>query len=84
MLTSPKLAIGIDVGGSSIKGALVDLDSGKFASDRFSTPTPAQDSTETLLQALADVVANMPGAHRGGSRVSERHPGRHRTYGGAS
>ena len=63
MLTSPKLAIGIDVGGSSIKGALVDLDSGKFASDRFSTPTPAQDSPETLLQALADVVANMPGAH---------------------
>jgi len=63
MLTSPKLAIGIDVGGSSIKGALVDLDNGKFASDRFSTPTPAQDSPETLLQALADVVANMPGAH---------------------
>jgi polyphosphate glucokinase len=63
MLNSPKLAIGIDVGGSSIKGALVDLDSGKFASERFSTPTPAQDSTETLLQALADVVANMPGAH---------------------
>ncbi|MGO9715606.1 MAG: polyphosphate--glucose phosphotransferase [Steroidobacteraceae bacterium] len=63
MLTSPKLAIGVDVGGSSIKGALVDLNNGKFASERFSTPTPAQDSTEMLLQALADVVANVPGAH---------------------
>ena len=63
MLTSPKLAIGVDVGGSSIKAALVDLHSGKFTSERFSTPTPAQDSTETLLEALADVVANIPGAH---------------------
>ena len=62
-MTSPKLAIGVDVGGSSIKAALVDLQSGKFASERFSTPTPAQDSTETLLRALAAVVANLPGTH---------------------
>jgi polyphosphate glucokinase len=63
MLTSRKLAIGVDVGGSSIKCALVDLRSGEFASERFSTPTPAQDSTETLLEALAAVVANVPGTH---------------------
>jgi len=63
MLTSPKLAIGIDVGGSSIKGALVDLESGKFASQRFSAPTPAQASVDTLLRALYSVVANVPGTH---------------------
>jgi polyphosphate glucokinase len=63
MLISPKFAIGVDVGGSSIKGALVDLDSGKFMSERFSTPTPAHDSIDTLLQALASVVANVPGTH---------------------
>jgi polyphosphate glucokinase len=62
-LTTSPLAIGIDVGGSSIKCALVDLRTGAFAGERFSTPTPAQDSTETLLTALETVVANVPGDH---------------------
>jgi len=62
-LTPSNLAIGVDVGGSSIKCALVDLDTGAFASERFSAPTPAHDSTETLLAALATVVANIPGTH---------------------
>jgi polyphosphate glucokinase len=42
---------------------LVDLDSGAFASERFSVPTPAHDSPEALLAALATVVANLPGDH---------------------
>jgi polyphosphate glucokinase len=62
-LTTSPLAIGIDVGGSSIKCALVDLRTGTFAGERFSTPTPAQDSTETLLNALETVVSNVPGRH---------------------
>ena len=62
-MTSSNLAIGVDVGGSSIKCALIDLDTGAFASERFSTPTPAHDSTETLLVALATVAANIPGQH---------------------
>jgi polyphosphate glucokinase len=57
------LAVGVDVGGSSIKCALIDLDTGAFAGERFSTPTPAQDSTDALLSALASVVANIPGDH---------------------
>lgn len=62
-MSPSNLAIGVDVGGSSIKCALVDLGSGAFASERFSTPTPAQDSTETLLAALATVVGKIPGRH---------------------
>jgi polyphosphate glucokinase len=62
-LTLSPLAVGIDVGGSSIKCALVNVATGEFAGERFSTPTPAQDSTETLLAALATVVANVPGNH---------------------
>lgn len=62
MKISP-LAVGIDVGGSSIKCALIDLNTGTFAGDRFSTTTPAQDSTEALLDALASVVKNIPGNH---------------------
>jgi polyphosphate glucokinase len=57
------LAIGIDVGGSSIKCALVDLRTGAFASERFSTPTPAQGSTDALLNALHTVVSKVPGEH---------------------
>ena len=62
-MTSSSLGIGVDVGGSSIKCALIDLQSGQFAGERFSTPTPAQGSTEALLDALASVVAKIPGDH---------------------
>jgi polyphosphate glucokinase len=62
-LNSSSLAVGVDVGGSSIKCALIDLDTGAFASERFSTPTPAQGSTDALLAALESVFANIPGNH---------------------
>jgi polyphosphate glucokinase len=57
------MGLGIDVGGSSIKCALVDLGTGAFASERFSTPTPALGSTEALLTALHTVASNVPGDH---------------------
>jgi polyphosphate glucokinase len=60
-MNTSSLAIGVDVGGSSIKCALIDLKTGAFAGERFSTPTPALDSTEALLVALASVVANIRG-----------------------
>ncbi|MGA2777585.1 MAG: polyphosphate--glucose phosphotransferase [Steroidobacteraceae bacterium] len=56
-------AIGVDVGGSSIKCALVDLATGEFVGERLSVPTPAMDSPETLLGAIASVVAQVPGDH---------------------
>jgi len=62
-LTTAKLAIGVDVGGSSIKCALIDLATGAFAGQRFSIATPAHDSTDKLLEALTTVVANIPGEH---------------------
>jgi polyphosphate glucokinase len=54
-------AIGVDVGGSSIKCALIDTATGETIGERFSTPTPAQDATETLLEAIATVIGNIPG-----------------------
>ncbi len=62
-MTTAKLAIGVDVGGSSIKCALIDLATGAFAGQRFSIATPAHDSTDKLLEALTTVVANIPGDH---------------------
>ncbi len=47
-----KFALGIDIGGSGIKGAIVDLKTGEFATDRLRIPTP-QPATP---QAVADVV----------------------------
>ena len=32
--------LGIDIGGSGIKGAMVDLDKGKFATERLRIDTP--------------------------------------------
>jgi len=60
-LSSSNLRVGVDVGGSSIKCALIDLATGMFTSERFSIVTPAQDSTDALLTALDTVVANLPG-----------------------
>ena len=60
-MNNSSLAIGVDVGGSSIKCALIDLETGAFASERFHTPTPAQGSLDALLSALASVVAQIPG-----------------------
>jgi polyphosphate glucokinase len=42
---------------------MVNLDTGAFVGERFSTPTPAQDSIESLLAALVAVVSNIPGDH---------------------
>jgi len=58
-----KFAIGVDVGGSSIKCALVDLEAGALVGERHSIRTPAQDPIDTLLEALAVVVSRTPGDH---------------------
>jgi polyphosphate glucokinase len=52
---TPEIAIGIDVGGTGIKGAPVDLKTGEFAADRVRIPTP-ENSTPN---AVADIVAKI-------------------------
>ena len=47
--------LGIDIGGSGIKGAPVDLSKGEFVTDRLRIPTP----TPSTPQAVADVVAQI-------------------------
>ena len=48
--------LGIDIGGSGIKGALVDLDSGEFASDRLRIETPASFEIEAVTETIATLV----------------------------
>jgi polyphosphate glucokinase len=49
-------AIGIDIGGSGIKGAVVDLDDGAFIGDRHRIPTPHPATPEAVAEVVAEVV----------------------------
>lgn len=48
--------LGIDVGASGIKGALVDLDKGKLYGERFRVPTPQPSTTVAMAGAFAEIV----------------------------
>ncbi|GIG19827.1 polyphosphate glucokinase [Cellulomonas chitinilytica] len=50
------LAFGIDIGGSGIKGAPVDLSKGEFASDRKRIPTPSPSTPDAVSATVAEVV----------------------------
>jgi len=49
-------AIGIDIGGSSIKAAIVDLTRGSLVGERRSVPSPAMSAVSEMLHAMADAV----------------------------
>ncbi|MDO5700040.1 MAG: ROK family protein [Bowdeniella nasicola] len=51
------IAFGIDIGGSGIKGAPVDLDSGDFAAPRTRIPTPQPSTPEAIAQVCEQLVA---------------------------
>jgi polyphosphate glucokinase len=47
---------GIDIGGSGIKGAPVDLDGGHFAAERLRIPTPSPSTPGVVADVVAQVV----------------------------
>ena len=48
-LSTMNKVLGIDVGGSGIKGAPVDLEVGDFAEPRLRIPTPEKSSPENIV-----------------------------------
>lgn len=48
--------LGIDVGGSGIKGAPVDLEAGTFAQKRLRIDTPAESTPEAVCDVIAQIV----------------------------
>ena len=44
--------LGIDVGGSGIKGALVDVESGQLVTERFRLPTPQPASPKAVVKTI--------------------------------
>lgn len=51
-----KEILGIDIGGSGIKGAPVNTKNGKLLEDRHRIPTPQPSSPENVAQAIKDLV----------------------------
>jgi polyphosphate glucokinase len=49
-------AIGIDIGGSSIKAAIVDLHKGVLVGERHSVPSPAMSAVSEMLHAMVTAV----------------------------
>ncbi|MGH3524988.1 MAG: polyphosphate--glucose phosphotransferase, partial [Mycobacterium sp.] len=47
---------GIDVGGSGIKGGIVDLDTGQLIGDRYKLPTPQPATPAEVAKTIAAVV----------------------------
>lgn len=48
--------LGIDVGASGIKGALVDLTNGRLVGERFRVPTPKPSTPEAMAGAVAEIA----------------------------
>ncbi|PSK90590.1 polyphosphate glucokinase [Haloactinopolyspora alba] len=48
---------GIDIGGSGIKGAPVDLDRGEFAAERVRVDTPDESTPRNVVEVVLDVLA---------------------------
>ena len=53
-----KSLLGIDVGASGIKGAIVDLETGEFIGKRFRVPMPEPSTPENAAQAILEIVKN--------------------------
>ena len=47
---------GIDVGGSGVKGGVVDLDTGRLIGDRFKLPTPQPSTPDAVATTVAEVT----------------------------
>lgn len=53
-----KKAFGIDIGGSGIKGAPVDLATGELAAERVRIPTPQPSTPEAVADTVAELLAS--------------------------
>lgn len=50
------IVLGIDVGGSGVKGAPVDLEAGDFAVKRLRIPTPEKSTPKNIAAVIGDII----------------------------
>ena len=53
---SPKIAFGIDIGGTGIKGGPVDLSSGRLIKERVRIPTPHPATPKAVSKTVAELL----------------------------
>jgi polyphosphate glucokinase len=58
MADGSRTALGVDVGGTGIKGAVVDLDAGRLLTDRHRIPTPQPSTPEAVGATIAEIAAS--------------------------
>jgi polyphosphate glucokinase len=61
-VTTRRLGLGIDVGGTGVKAALVDLDAGELASTRIRVRTPAPATPAAVAETVGEVVRQLAGS----------------------
>jgi len=59
VVTRHTAAIGVDVGGSGIKAAVVDIASGRLTSERLRIPTPSPSTPEVVSAAIGRLVRRL-------------------------
>jgi len=60
---APNLGLGIDVGGTGVKAAIVDLDTAELMTDRIREKTPRPSTPKALLATIETVVEQVLAQH---------------------
>jgi polyphosphate glucokinase len=58
-------ALGIDIGGTGIKGAIVDTDTGELLSDRLKLPTPDGGQPDDIVATVVQLIDKLGGLEPG-------------------
>jgi polyphosphate glucokinase len=58
-VASGRIAIGVDVGGSGIKTAVVDVEAGRFRSERLRVATPVPSTPEAVAASIGRLVKRL-------------------------
>ena len=58
-MSDRRLAIGVDVGGSGVKAAVVDTDTGELVSERLRIPTPNPSTPDKVSAAIGRLVRRL-------------------------
>jgi polyphosphate glucokinase len=69
-MVSGRIAIGVDVGGSGIKAAVVDTESGRFRSERLRVATPKPSTPDRISASISRLVKRLASS----SGISEAAP----------
>ena len=56
---SDSLAVGVDVGGSGIKAAVVDTSTGQLVSERLRVPTPSPSTPDRVSASIGRLVRRL-------------------------